>query len=145
MEAIRAIKHKVELEGTAYIELLPGKYNKQCWNEGSLFFEEETFGYLEAIISRHIASYDHYAFTEISAAKWAVITRDFLALASSLEHGQSIDELKDEVGFLFRGAEVRFSEAFQANKEALARLLREVSAWITSEATKHGCVTVLGL
>jgi hypothetical protein len=37
MEEIRIITNKGELEGTCYIEVLPGPYREQCWNEGSLF------------------------------------------------------------------------------------------------------------
>lgn len=145
METIRVLKDKAELEGTAYVELLPGKYNKQCWNEGSLFFEEEIFGYLEAIISRHFPAYDHYAFTEISASKWSAIVKDFIALASALDRAESVCELREDVGFLFQGSEARFAESFQVNKHALAKLLREVSAWVTIKATEHGAVTILGL
>jgi len=145
MEAIRIIRNKAELEGTAYIELLPGRYNEQCWNEGSLFFEEEVFWYLEPIISRHVPSYDHYAFTEISVSKWAAIVKDFQALESALEQSRSVRELAENVGFLFLGAEARFAEDFTGNKVALRRLLREVSAWVSSQASLHECVTVLGL
>jgi hypothetical protein len=65
MKEIRIITNKGELEGTCYMEILPGPYREKCWNEGSLFFEEEVFGYLEPIIKRHVETYDHYAFTEI--------------------------------------------------------------------------------
>lgn len=145
MEVIRIIRNKAELEGTAYIELLPGRYNKQCWNEGSLFFEEDVFGYLEAIISRHVPSYDHYAFTEISANRWAAIVRDFQSLALALDQSKSVGELTEDVGFLFLGAEARFAEDFSGNKVALRNLLREVSSWVSREAALHECITVLGL
>ncbi len=36
MENIRIITNKNELEGTCYIEVLPGAYKNKCWNEGSL-------------------------------------------------------------------------------------------------------------
>jgi hypothetical protein len=145
MEAIRIIRNKTELEGTAYVELLPGPYIQQCWNEGSLFFEEEVFGYLEPIIHRHVPAYDHYAFTEITASGWAAIVRDFQSLEAALDRAASVGDFKGEVGFLFRGSEARFAEDFHANKAALARLLREVSAWVASKASEHGSVTVLGI
>ena len=145
MEIIRIIRRKAELEGTAYVELLPGPYKNQCWTDGSLFFEEEVFGYMEPIILRHVPAYDHYAFTEIAANKWASIVSDFRPLEVALERATSVQELKAEVGFLFRGAEVRFAENFQANKDALVRLLNEVSAWVSSKVSEHGCITVLGL
>ena len=145
MEAIRIIKNKDELDGTAYVELLPGAYSNQCWNENSLFFEEEVFGYLEKMISRHVPSYDHYAFTEIDKETWSKIVLDFQTLESTLDQSHSIDDLLEDVGFLFNGSETRFAEEFQENKAALRRLLSEVSIWISKESSQHGCVTVLGL
>ncbi|MFZ0959301.1 MAG: hypothetical protein WAO35_00230 [Terriglobia bacterium] len=44
MKSIRIITTKSELEGTGYIEVLPGAYKEKCWNEGYLFFDEEVFG-----------------------------------------------------------------------------------------------------
>ena len=145
METIKIIKYISELNGTAYVELLPGAYNNQCWNTNSLFFEEEVFGYLENIIARHVPSYDHYAFTEINKETWDKIVQDFLTLESRLYEAQSGDKLLEDVGFLFRDSETRFTEGFQENKAALSRLLGEVSIWISKESSQHGCVTVLGL
>lgn len=44
-DGLKILHSRNELEGTCYIELLPGKYCGTCWNEGSLFFTEEDFGY----------------------------------------------------------------------------------------------------
>jgi hypothetical protein len=145
METIRAIKNKGELEGTCYVELLPGKYKEQCWNASSLFFEEEVFGYLENIISKHVPAYDHYAFTQIDKVAWDKIIDDFQSLESTLDQYQSVEDLRKDVGFLFRGSEVQFAENFKENKAALGRLLSEVSIWISKESSQKGCVTVLGL
>lgn len=145
MKTIKIIKYISELNGTAYVELLPGAYQQLCWNANSLFFEEEVFGYLENIISRHLPSYDHYAFTEIDNETWSKIVLDFQTLESKLDQSHSIDDLLKDVGFLFNGSETRFAEKFQENKAALRRLLSEVSIWITKEASQQGCVTVLGL
>lgn len=124
---------------------MPGAYSNQCWNENSLFFEEEVFGYFENIISRHAPSYDHYAFTEIDKEAWDKIIKDFQSLESTLDQYQSVDDLRKDVGFLFIGSEARFAENFIYNKAALGRLLREVSIWISKESSQHRCVTVLGL
>lgn len=145
METIKIIKEMAELDGTAYVELLPGAYNNQCWNTNSLFFEEEVFGYLENIISRHVPSYDHYAFTEIDKETWSKIVLDFKSLEWRLHEFHSVDDMLEDVGFLFNGSETRFAEDFQENKAALGRLLSEVSVWIFNEASQHGRVTVLGL
>lgn len=145
METIRVIKSKNELNGTAYVELLPGIYKDQCWNENSLFFDEEVFGYLENIISRHVPTYDHYAFTEISSETWGNIVADFQLLESKLPEFHSVDDMAIEVGFLSYRSKIRFAENFNENKAAFERLLSETSVWISKKASQHGCVTVLGL
>jgi hypothetical protein len=142
---IRIIKNKSELEGTGYIELLPGAYNGVTWNEGSLFFQEETFGYLEMSLEKHAPDYNRYAFTEIKLGVWLEITQEWRALQLLLQHAASVGDLQDQVGFIFVGSEERFAENFQTNKTALAGVIEELCAWITEKARAYGCVTVLGL
>ncbi len=142
---IRIIKHKSELEGTVYIELLHGAYNGICWNESSLFFEEETFGYLELALEKHAPSYNRYAFTEIQLDAWLEIIQELKTLQLLLQKAQSIGKLRDQVGFIFVGSEERFAEHFQTNKNALTGVIEELCHWINENARAHGCVTVLGL
>ncbi len=143
--SIRIIKNKSELEGTGYIEFLPGAYHGICWNEGSLFFEEETFGYLELVLEKHAPEYNRYAFTEIQLNAWLEIIKELQALKLLLQKSQSVNELRDRVGFIFIGTEQRFAEQFQTNKDALVGVIEELCHWIDAKARAHGCVTVLGL
>ena len=46
MDPFRLIRDPAELSGSQFFELLPGAYNGQCWNAGSVYVEEEVFGYL---------------------------------------------------------------------------------------------------
>jgi hypothetical protein len=145
MNNIRIIKNKTELEGTVYIELLPGAYNGVTWNEGSLFFEEETFGHLELAMQKHAPEYNRYAFTEIKLDAWLEVIREWKALQLLLQHAASVSDLNNQVGFIFVGSEQRFAENFQTNKDALAIVIEELCNWIDTKARAHVCVTVLGL
>lgn len=58
-----------ELEDTAYIEFLPGRYNGKCWNENSIFMDETTFSIFEDLIESILEGYDHYAFNELPETK----------------------------------------------------------------------------
>ncbi|PJZ88151.1 hypothetical protein [Leptospira levettii] len=58
-----------QLEGTAYIEFLPGRYNGKCWNENSIFMDETTFFIFEDVIESILEGYDHYAFNELPETK----------------------------------------------------------------------------
>jgi len=70
------ITDKSQLTGTCYMEVLPGPYAGECWGSHSVFFREETFSQIEAVIRAHVSEYDHWAFTEIPAATWRVIFAD---------------------------------------------------------------------
>ncbi|MGG4345787.1 hypothetical protein [Paenibacillus lautus] len=50
-----------ELEGSCYIKVLPGPYRNRCWNEDSIYMDEETFGYLDSAVEKEYEPYDHYA------------------------------------------------------------------------------------
>jgi hypothetical protein len=145
MEEIRIITNKGELEGTCYMEVLPGPYREQCWNEGSLFFEEEVFGYLEPIIKRHVETYDHYAFTEIEKEQWLAIVNDFDKLELQLISSKSISDLQNQVSFIFKRGDERFSSNFDINKTALSQLVAEFSKWIRAKTNEHDSITILGM
>jgi hypothetical protein len=145
MEEIRSIANKAELKGTAYIELLPGKYKGHCWNEGSLFFEEEVFGYFEPIIEMHARDFDHYAFTEVSSTQCFAISDALKSLGTGVSAANGMQELPSQLGFIFHGAEERFDKHFDANARALATLATELASWLVDQATTHDCVTILGL
>jgi hypothetical protein len=145
MDHIGIIKNKSELEGIGYIELLPGVYHGICWNEGSIFFEEETFGYLELALQKHAPEYNRYAFTEIQLDTWLEVIKELQSLKLLLQQAKSVSELRDQVGFIFRDSEGRFAQNIQTNKDALAGVIEELCAWIDAKTRLHGCVTVLGL
>jgi energy-coupling factor transporter ATP-binding protein EcfA2 len=145
MNNIRIIKNKSELQGTSYIELLPGSYNGVCWNEGSIFFEEETFGYLEVSLEKYAPDYNRYAFTEIKLNAWLEVIQELNRLQLLFQQAQSVNELREQVGFIFQNSEERFAEDFQTNKDALAGVIEELCDWLDAKARAHGCVTVLGL
>ena len=144
-ERIRIITDQRELEGTCYIEVLPGPYKNQCWNDGSLYFEEEVFGYVEPIFERHVAAYDHYAFTPIEKVACMSIAEALERLAELTATAASISELAPHIGFVFNGSKQRFESAFESNKIALAKLARQFAIWIRSTTTEHECITVLGI
>lgn len=144
-DAIRILRSRDELEGTAYIELLPGRYQGRSWNDGSLFFEEEVFGYLEPIIQRHEPGFDHYSFTGISAEKWTGIIADLERLSDELGKAQAFSELIIRPGFLFGGTEAHFTFHFHDKKRELRELIQELVAWLKEQLKSHEWISVLGM
>jgi hypothetical protein len=133
------------LEGTCYIEVLPGSYNGQCWNEGSLFFDEEVFGYLEPIIEKHVSAYNHYAFTEIEKTQWLAITDDFEHLNAQISSSTTISDFQEKVGFIFNGTGERFSMNFHSNKAVLIQLISEFISWVKIKLNQYTSLTILGI
>ena len=41
LDDIKIIIDQSEMEGTCYIEVLPGQYKHKCWNSESIYFSEE--------------------------------------------------------------------------------------------------------
>jgi hypothetical protein len=145
MEPITILRDPAALEGTAYIELLPGGYRASCWNLGSVFFTEEVFGYLEPIIERHEPRFDHYDFVDVDRSTWSAIVDDFADLARALRTASSVDDVEPLLGFFFQGTRQDFAASFGENADALAALLDELCTWLQDQLSRENVIAVLGM
>ena len=142
---VRAITDPSSLEGTAYVEVMAGPYTNRCWNDGSLFFEEEVFGYIEPTIERFEPTYDHYAFTQISMLDWEKIVKALADVRSRLEVETFRPDMLQQIGFLFTDSKERFTESMTANCVALGAMISQIETWTSENRLRHSCVTILGL
>ena len=110
MPFLRIIKDKKELKGTAYIELMLGKYTGQCWNQGSLFLDEHTFGFLEGIIAKQVPEYDHYAFTEVASSRWKPIIARLKGFAAEMQDVREPSDVPADICYFEKETEQRFME-----------------------------------
>ncbi|HEX8363300.1 MAG TPA: hypothetical protein VF613_24485 [Longimicrobium sp.] len=145
MEPITILRDPATLEGTAYIELLPGGYRDSCWNAGSVFLTEEVFGYFEPIIERHEPRFDHFAFVDVERPTWNAILDDFADLARALRAANSVDEVAPLLGFFYLGTRQEFAASFRENADALAALLDELHLWLREQLSRENVVAVLGM
>ncbi len=145
MEPITIFRDPALLEGTAYIELLPGGYRDSCWNVGSLFFTEEVFGYFEPVIARHEPRFDHFAFVDVERSTWNAILDDLARVAQALRTAASIDDVPPLVGFFYFGTKQEFAASFRENADSLAALLDELGLWLQHQLSREHKVAVLGL
>jgi hypothetical protein len=145
MDRIDLIRDASELEGTACIELLPGKYQGKCWGEGSVFLTEEAFGFFEKTIEKLVPAFDHYAFVEIADSAWISILKEMTMACQHVMTARDINELLSHVQFYDPESKKEFGEHFAENKERLIRLFTEVAAWIASQLKTNKSVSVLGL
>ncbi len=145
MEPITILRDPALLDGTAYIELLPGGYRDSCWNAGSLFFTEEVFGYFEPIIERHEPRFDHFAFVDVERSTWNAILDDLAHVERALLAAASIDDVPPLVGFFYPGTKQEFAASFRDNADALAALLSELRLWLREQLSRVHIVAVLGM
>jgi hypothetical protein len=142
---IKILRNKNELDGTCYMELLPGKYDGKCWSDTSIFFDEEVFGLLEPIIEKHAKGYDHYAFTEVDKNTWSKIISDLENVQKLLKSDESSEELQQHLGFLFKNTETEFFENLDQNKQDTDRLIKEFVAWLKDKLASNEVISILGI
>lgn len=145
MDNIEIIRDKSDLEGTCYIELSLGKYQGKHWEETSLFFEEETFGFIEMIFERNIPDYDHYSMNDADSESWIKIIAELKELEELLNSVTEFGDLIGKVGFVFGGTRDYFQNNFQRSKAQLQEMIAELSEWAEIHIVKHGHIAVLGI
>lgn len=142
---IRLIRNKHELQGTCYFEFLPGPYAGNCWNKSSVYLDEETFGFLEPTLVRHARSIDRFSFAVVPSKQWGPIADDLDSLAEFLAKVDSMDAVRDRLGWFFTDSESKFAEHFSANARALATVSRELAVWTRGQLQDHDSISVLGI
>ena len=142
---IELIHDANRLEGTAYFELLPGMYRNKCWNRGSVFLNEENFGYIEPMVESCVEKYDHYSFVEVNRDKCEKILAQLLSLKRAVHESDSIDDLDGKIGFFFADTRERFAKEFDKNKRDLEKMLSGLAGWIRQTIKEHERMSILGL
>jgi len=145
MDSIEIIKDKSDLEGTCYIELSLGKYQGKHWEDSSLFFDEEVFGYIEIIFERHIPSYDHYSMNDADSESWGKIIVELKELSELLVSVNEFNEILSKIGFIYSGTRDYFQNNFQLCKTQLHEMIDELVNWAEVEIKKHRNIAVLGI
>ena len=145
MEEITIIRDKSKLEGTCYIEIVPGKYQKKHWQEGSLFFNEEAFGFIEPIFERFINGYDHYSMNDASKMEWLKIVNELDELNELLSTATELEDVIGRVSFIFSGTRDNFQRNFEKNKKLLIQMNVELISWVKKVLNTHDHIAVLGI
>ncbi len=143
---LKLIKNREDLGSNCCTVLMPGKRgDKSKWDNSSIFFEEDTFGFLEDIIESIIPRFSHYAVTEISKTDWINIIDRFSILISELRTAKNISDIKSPLYFHFKNTEKEFLSDFQGNKTKLANMTEELCQWLTEKLEKEDVITIVGM
>ncbi len=142
---MKIIYDPVELEGTCYFEILPGQYLGKCWNENSIFLEEEVFGYLEPSIQKAFSEFDHNGFHSIDIDIWNKIILNFEEVKHLLLHESEIDQIDKYIGFIYQNSKMNFVEKFAENSKNLIKLIDELIIWINQTSKEYEQISILGI
>ncbi len=61
------------LEGTHYVEFVPGRYRGEHWSPDACFIHGDTIGLIEPILKRRIHGFDRYGMVEVPKETWRLI------------------------------------------------------------------------
>ncbi|GAA0831184.1 hypothetical protein GCM10008915_10790 [Bifidobacterium pullorum subsp. gallinarum] len=139
------IKDIKKLEGSCYIEVLPGKYLNKCWNDSSIFFTEEDFALLEKSIEKEFETYDHCAFNEIPKETWIKILTKLDELNLLIKEQPSIELLRTYVEFLYECTEEDFINNYEANLKKLKVMILDFKTWIKENLKENEYISILGI
>jgi hypothetical protein len=79
------------LDSTGYMEIGPGKYSGQHWQEGFLFIWEDAFSIAEGIIVRNFPEYDHFGMNDIPRFPGLMTASDLRRAACALGSAKSTE------------------------------------------------------
>lgn len=92
----RIYRNKTGQDSSSYIEIGPGKYSGNHWQDGFLFINEDDFNMAEGILAKHLPGYDHYDMNDIPKDVGQKVTaewRDVAGRLSSMNAEQALTAL----------------------------------------------------
>lgn len=142
---IEVIRDNTKLNGTCYIELLPGPYKKKCWNSNSVFLEDDVFGLLEPTFEKHFPTFDHFAFQEISRDVWIAIISDLQSLSSGIKSAGTVENISPSLGCLIKQTNEDFNSQSTEHSLSLSRAIDELIEWLNTTLIDYETISVLGM
>lgn len=89
----RIYRKKADLDSTAYIEIGPGKYSGQHWQDDFLFVSEDAFGMAEGIVRKHSPEYDHFSMNDIPRTAGQKVITEWRDVAGKIKN-MNPDEIR---------------------------------------------------
>jgi hypothetical protein len=138
----RIRRNAQELDSTGYLEIGPGKYSGQHWQEGCLFVWEDAFGLAEGIVTKHFPSYDHLSMNDIPKNLGRKIVADWRGAADRLA-GMGAAETRSALN-LPEWYE-RLDEELVSHKSEIGRMLQELADGVDEFCDKGDWFCILGV
>jgi hypothetical protein len=135
---------KEDLHGTCYFELMPGKYQGQCWNDGSIFLTERNLGFLIPSIKKAFEKFDYYSFHGINKKTWKQIIENLKETKNVLLTANEIKDIENHIEFILITKE-KFQDDFKNNINKLVQFIDEFQNWIIEKLTTNNVISILGI
>ena len=145
MDRIGFYTDKSQLDGTGYIEFSPGIYSGKHWQDGCIFFDEESYYYIEKIIEKNVPGYDFYEMNDADSVAWSAIIRDLNKLIKVLEIATKFDQLDGSIGFRYSNTKSNFESNFEKSRQDLLKMIKGLVLWAKPKLEMHGAIAILGL
>ncbi len=139
----RVRRRKSELESTGYMEIGPGKYSGEHWQDGFLFIWEDAFGMAEGILTKHFPKYDHFSMNDIPKDIGQKIVAEWRDVADRLP-GMSPEQAHTALN-LSAPYRDRLDSEVEPHREEIARMLRELADACGGFYSREDWVCILGM
>lgn len=136
-----SVHYSKDFEGTDYIEIGPGNYDRKHWQEGFVFVWEDDFFVAEDLILKHIKDYDHFATNNIPPDIGPIIVAEWKAAANALKVGK---KRADEVLCLMHVNE-EIKKDLEENRSQTANMLNELAVSCEGFIQDRAEFCILGL
>lgn len=144
MDTINMVTDKQELDDGPCIELLPGVYQGNDWNEDSVYFSVEVFALVEPVFEEVLSDYNMHAVTEVSISQLDILIERLDSLRNFVTRTTDSAQLNGRVGFFHAETEGDFQRDFGVNRQALEDMIAELVDWLAVQADACDAITILG-
>jgi len=142
MDDIRLVR-KSQCLGSCYFEFGIGP-RRRYWSSRSVYMSDEAFDFLNRTFQRCVPDFDYYGFTRIGRAQWQVLIAELRALRDRLATATEFAPFEEEFKFCLV-PEDKEPENFRRVAADLAKLIDDLTAWVSTTLEKHAVVRVLGM
>lgn len=136
-------RSKNELDSTGYMEIGPGTYSGEHWQEGFLFIWEDAFGMAEGIVMKHFPKYDHLDMNDIPRNVGELIIKEWYEAASTVVSSQL--NIVQEVLNLNAVYHAFMGEEIEPNRENISLMLRELAHSCEDFYKQNSWICILGV
>lgn len=140
----RVHRETAELGGsTQYVEVGPGRYAGEHWQDGFLFIREDAFGIAEGIVTKHFPGYSHFGTNDISMDVGRAVIAEWRDVAGRLI-AMSIEQVCDALHLeaAYRSYDVA---EIDSHRSEIARMLNQLADGCEEFYEREEWVCVLGV